>query len=152
MWLSRGTEVPGGHRVQLERTAAALRSLGVEVQEHLGTDLPPGSWDVVHGFQLDPDDMVAARARSRAVAISTIYVGLNYTTSGIRDGRADLRAFLGRGWRGLRYLTASLQGREQLTRLAMREMTAELAQLKELWAARVVPPQAATATVPAASR
>ncbi len=142
MWLSGGTEVPGGHRIQLERTAAALRNLGIEVEEHLGANLPPGTWDVVHGFQLGPQDMVAARARSSAVAVSTIYVGLNYTTSGIGGGGVDLRAALGKARRGMRYLTASLQGRGQLTRLAMREMTSELAQIKAWSMADVLLPNA----------
>lgn len=142
MWLSRGTEVPGGHRIQLERTAAALRGLGLEVEEHLGADLPPGTWDIVHGFQLGPDDVLAARQRSSAVAISTIYWGLNYTTAGIAGGHADLRVMLGRGRRGLRYLTASLQGTERLTRLAMREMAAELAQIKAWSMADVLLPNA----------
>lgn len=142
MWLSRGTEVPGGHRVQLERTASALRCLGVEVEEHLGADLPPGTWDIVHGFQLGPDDVVAARQRCIAVAISTIYVGLSYTASGIVGGRPDPRAMLGRGRRGLRYLAASLRGREQLARLAMRELNAELAQVKAWSMADVLLPNA----------
>ena len=45
-----------------------------------------------------------------------------------------------------------ISGQDQEKRRVHQRFDAELAQLKELWAARVVPPQAATATVPAASR
>ncbi len=141
MWLSRGTEVPGGHRVQLEQTAAALRGLGVHVDEHLGPHLPAGTWDVVHGFQLGPDEVLAAKGQATAVAISTIYVGLAYTTAGI-GGRTGLRSTLGRGRRGARYLTASLRGREQLTRLALREMNGEVAQITAWSMADVLLPNA----------
>lgn len=142
MWLSRGTQVPGGHRIQLEHTASALRALGLEVEEHLGASLPPGTWDVVHGFQLGPEDVLAARQHSRAVAISTIYWGLAYTASTVGRNRQRLRPMLGRGKRGLRYLTASLQGREPLTRLAMQDMRAELAQLAALSMADILLPNA----------
>lgn len=130
MWLSRGTEIPGGHRIQLQRTARALRDLGVDVTEHLGPRLPEGHWDVVHGFQLGPDDVSASRHRAAVVVISTIYVGLSYTTSGQDTRRPDMRRALGGGRRGLRYLSASLRGRESLTRLAMAEMPSELGQIR----------------------
>lgn len=132
MWLSRGTEVPGGHRVQLTRTAAALRRLGVEVEEHLSPTFPETPCDLVHGFQLGPGEVHAARERGLPVVISTIYVGLGYGSTWSPQGRAATRARhqLGKAWRGLRYLGASARGREDLTRLAMREMTVELDQLK----------------------
>lgn len=143
MWLSRGTEVPGGHRIQLERTAEALRSLGLHVEEHLGPELPPGRWDVVHGFQLGPEDVLAARRQGTVVAISTIYVGLSYTTTGIAAGRPGIRSMLGRGRRGMRYLRASLRGRESLARLAMEDMRSELGQITAWSMADVLLPNAA---------
>lgn len=130
MWLSRGAEVPGGHRVQLHNTAQALRELGVEVHEHLGPALPSGSWDIVHGFQLGSGEVFAARTRGIPVVISTIYWGLTYTASGTPPRRPSVRRALGAGWRGLRHVRASLSGREALTRLSMREMSAELDQVK----------------------
>lgn len=130
MWLNRGAEIPGGHRVQMEHTARALRELGIEVEEHLGAHLPDGSWDVVHGFQLGARDVAEARRRGLPVAISTIYVGLSYTTSTATRGGLTVRDVLGRGRRGVRHLAASLRGREHLTRLALREMEAELDQIR----------------------
>lgn len=128
MWLSHGGEVPGGHRVQMEHTAEALRTLGVQVDEHLGPDLPRGSWDIVHGFQLQPEGVVAARQRGIPVLLSTIYVGLNYTATG-PEGAPSPRAVLGRVSRGMRFFASSIRGREALTRLSMREMKGELAKI-----------------------
>lgn len=120
MWLNRGAEIPGGHRVQMQRTAAALRELGVDVDEHLGPEHPEGTWDVVHGFQLGPREVAAMRSRGVPVVMSTIYWGLTYT-AGNRTDHFDLRDQLGRGRRGLRYLRASVRGRDHLTRLALDE-------------------------------
>ena len=142
MWLSRGAEVPGGHRVQLQQTASALRRLGVQVEEHYGPDLPAGRWDVVHGFQLGAAEVASARHRSEVVAISTIYVGLSYSTSGSPAPRVTLREGLGRGTRGIRHLRASLRGREALSRLSMREMSAELDQIRAWSMADVLLPNA----------
>lgn len=130
MWLSRGTEIPGGHRVQMEHTARALRELGVEVEEHLGSRLPEGPWDLVHGFQLGAREVADARGRGLPVVVSTIYVGLAYTTSGGAGRGSTARDAMGRGRRGIRYLTASLRGREHLSRLALREMATELDQVR----------------------
>lgn len=140
LWLSRGTEVPGGHKVQLERTAAALRSLGVQATEHLGAELPPGSWDVIHGFQLGSHDVFEARRRAAAVAVSTIYTGLAHATGSGR-GRS-LRARAGGLRRGLRYLAASSAGRERLVRLAMTDMDIQLDQLRAWSMADVLLPNA----------
>lgn len=141
MWLNRGAEIPGGHRVQMERTAAALRDLGVEVQEHLGPDEPEGTWDVVHGFQLGPHEVAAMRARGIPVVISTIYVGLSYTSSHGAE-RVTARDALGRGRRGLRYLGASLRGREDLTRLSLQEAVNDLDRLRAWSMAEVLLPNA----------
>lgn len=129
MWLNRGAEIPGGHRVQMERTAAALRDVGVEVEEHLGPRGPDGSWDIVHGFQLGPREVATMKARGLPVAISTIYWGLSYTSSP-GAGRLTARGALGRGRRGLRYLGASLRGREDLTRLSLQETGDDLDRLR----------------------
>lgn len=142
MWLNRGAEIPGGHRVQMERTASALRRLGVQVEEHYGPDLPAGRWDVVHGFQLGAAEVASARHRSEVVAISTIYWGLSYSTSGSPAPRVTLREGLGRGTRGIRHLRASLRGREALSRLSMRAMSAELDQIRAWSMADVLLPNA----------
>ncbi len=141
MWLNRGAEIPGGHRVQMERTAAALRDLGVEVQKHLGPDELDGIWDVVHGFQLGPHEVAAMRARGIPVVISTIYWGLSYTSSHGAE-RVTARDALGRGRRGLRYLGASPRGREDLTRLSLQESADDLDRLRAWSMAEMLLPNA----------
>lgn len=126
MWINSGAEIPGGHRVQLQQTAKALRALGVVVDEHDGPTLPPGTWDIVHGFQLGADEVANARRRGMPIAMSTIYVGLSYAAGPAASGRPTARDGLGRAYRGLRYARASLRGREDLTRLAMHEMQDQL--------------------------
>lgn len=126
IWINSGAEIPGGHRVQLQQTAKALRALGVVVDEHDGPTLPPGTWDIVHGFQLGADEVANARRRGMPIAMSTIYVGLSYAAGPAASGRPTARDGLGRAYRGLRYARASLRGREDLTRLAMHEMQDQL--------------------------
>lgn len=128
MWLSHGGEVPGGHRVQMERTAAALRALGVPVNEHVGVDLPQGDWDIVHGFQLQPDGTEAAKRRGIPVVISPIYVGLSYSATGPARPVTP-RALVGRVNRGVRYLRSSVRGRESLTRVSLSETQGDLAKI-----------------------
>lgn len=128
MWINSGAEIPGGHRVQLQQTAKALRALGVEVDEHDGPTLPTGTWDIVHGFQLGAVDVAQARRRGLPVALSTIYVGLTYSTSS--DARTTLRGGAGRVYRGLRHLGASLRGRDALSRLAFRESEDQLDRIR----------------------
>lgn len=141
MWINSGAEIPGGHRVQLQQTARALRELGVEVDEHDGTQLPDGSWDIVHGFQLGAREVAEAKGRGLPVAISTIYVGLAYsTTSG--GTRPTPRERVGRLYRGMRYMGASLRGREDLTRLAGQEMDEHLDRVRAWSMADVLLPNA----------
>lgn len=141
MWINSGAEIPGGHLVQLQQTARALRELGVEVDEHDGTQLPDGSWDIVHGFQLGAREVAQAKSRGLPVAISTIYVGLAYSTTSA-GARPTPRERVGRLYRGIRYLGASLRGREDLTRLASHEMEQHLDLIRAWSMADVLLPNA----------
>lgn len=141
MWINSGAEIPGGHRVQLQQTARALRELGVEVDEHDGTQLPDGSWDIVHGFQLGAREVAQAKSRGLPVAISTIYVGLAYSTTSAGT-RPTPRERVGRLYRGMRYMGASLRGREDLTRLASHEMEQHLDRVRAWSMADVLLPNA----------
>lgn len=142
MWINSGSEIPGGHRVQLEQTAKALRALGVEVDEHDGPTLPSGTWDIVHGFQLGAREVSEARRRGIPVAMSTIYVGLSYATASGPSRRPTARSGLGRVYRGMRYLGASVRGRDDLTRLALREMQDQLDLVRAWSMAEVLLPNA----------
>lgn len=141
MWINSGSEIPGGHRVQLQQTARALRQLGVEVDEHDGPDLPSGTWDLVHGFQLAAREVAQARRVGYPIALSTIYWGLSYITAS-PAGRPTARERLGRTYRGLRYLGASLRGRDHLSRLAFREAEDQLDRLRAWSMADVLLPNA----------
>ncbi|QBF45284.1 glycosyltransferase family 4 protein [Janibacter limosus] len=141
MWINSGSEIPGGHRVQLQQTARALRALGVEVDEHDGPFLPDGDWDIVHGFQLSAGEVAQARQQGFPVAMSTIYVGLAYGTAA-GGGGPTLRDGAGRTYRGMRYLRASLRGREPLTRLATLEMEDQLDRMRAWSMADVLLPNA----------
>lgn len=141
MWINKGADIPGGHRVQLQQTARALRELGVEVDEHDGPTLPDGSWDLVHGFQLSAHEVASARKRGLPVAMSTIYWGLSYGTSSYAS-RPTPRDCAGRAYRGLRYLAASLRGRERLTRLSIHEMQEHLDLMRAWSMADVLLPNA----------
>lgn len=77
-WMPRGGDVPGGHRIQLDSTAAALRRLGVSVDVTLDDQPDFRSCAIVHGFGLSPDEIHHARAHSRWVALSTIYWDRSY--------------------------------------------------------------------------
>ena len=78
MWMPRGWNVPGGHRVQLQRTAAALEDLGVSVTQCHQEVAPVGYWSIIHGFGLRPSEVRYARDSADRVVISTIYWNRRY--------------------------------------------------------------------------
>lgn len=77
MWIPFAGDVHGGHRVQLERTGAALRELGVDVTHALTPELPSGA-DVIHGIGLTATQVRAARRYGAVVAISPVYWARRY--------------------------------------------------------------------------
>jgi len=112
LWMPNGKRVPGGHVVQLERTAEALGDAGVEVIVEFSTDPPSVDVDLVHGFGLDAADIRAWHTRGVPVVLSSIYWDRAYRTA---DGpRPSARALAGRGVRALQFARASLRGRGAL--------------------------------------
>lgn len=84
MWLAHDARtIPGGHLVQMDETARALRTRGhdVVVTEEQEPELHPGV-DVVHGLGLTPEQVRAARQASLPVVMSTIWWPVRY-----RSGR-----------------------------------------------------------------
>jgi glycosyltransferase involved in cell wall biosynthesis len=80
MWLSsHSRDVLGGHQVQMDETAQALRERGheVEVVEGDQPDVHAG-YDIVHGLGLMPHQVRLARQASLPVVISTIWWPLRY--------------------------------------------------------------------------
>lgn len=72
-WLRSGSEIPGGHRIQADRTARELAGRGIEVAVSSDSDPPLGDFTVVHGFGLSPEDIRRCRTRGLAVCLSTVY-------------------------------------------------------------------------------
>lgn len=68
----------GGDRVQIENTASALRSLGVDVDVSTDVDADVGKYDIVHIFQLDwtPETYfyaLAAKQSKKPIVLSPIH-------------------------------------------------------------------------------
>jgi glycosyltransferase involved in cell wall biosynthesis len=70
--------VPGGHKVQMEGTAAALERLGVEVSMSSSEQVLPPGVEVVHAFGVPAERLREARQARALVACSTIYWSRSY--------------------------------------------------------------------------
>ncbi len=103
LWMRTAGDVPGGHRSQLDKTAAALRILGVTVGVSHAATADLAGVDVVHGFNLSTQQIRAARRAGAKVVTSTIYWSIDY--------RQDQRPWRARARMGLVLLAASLRGR-----------------------------------------
>jgi glycosyltransferase involved in cell wall biosynthesis len=98
LWLEAGYhEIPGGHRVQADRTAEALRALGADVSLVFGPDADLDGADVVHGIGPEASWIRRARLLGIPVALSTIYVSREYFFRPRRrwSERVELNARLG---------------------------------------------------------
>ncbi len=108
LWMPDG-KVPGGHRVQLEKTAEALVGLGCEVT--IAEDQTPdlSEVDVVHGFGLSPEQIRRCRAAGLPVALSTIWWSREYT-AGLTMGLWKPRAIVARARFGAALFASALRG------------------------------------------
>ncbi len=120
LWMPDAWRIPGGHQVQLQRTAEALRDVGltVEVMTGGGERLP--DVDVVHGFGLNAAQVRSARSRGVATAISPIYWSRRYR---FEPGYANMslwRTFVGRFRRAGGIAKACLRGPDALAEVGAR--------------------------------
>lgn len=108
--ISSGTEIQGGHQIQVSQTAAQLEALGV--QTHIAQEPHPdlSGFDVVHNFGLDPEHLRRCRQYGIPVVTSSIYWDRSYAL-GIDVSQGGWRAWLERGRMGLVLLRSALQGR-----------------------------------------
>jgi len=106
--MPRGSEMPGGHTVQLTMTAEALRRLGVDVVESYDDAADLGDVDLVHGCGLTPAQVHDCRRLGLPVVISTIYWGNAY--EGDRYQRRALSQLPSAALRGGRLSRAVLSG------------------------------------------
>jgi glycosyltransferase involved in cell wall biosynthesis len=116
--MPSGRRVLGGHVVQLERTAAALAAVGLDVQTEFTPTLPSSGFDLVHGFGLEAKDIRYWHSRGVPVALSTIYWERSYRMDG-GGRRPSTRALAGRGVRAAQFGMAALKGRASLIEAAM---------------------------------
>jgi glycosyltransferase involved in cell wall biosynthesis len=79
IWTPLARKVPGGHQVQLDLTAKALRSAGLDVV--VSHDLQPSfvGYALVHGARLTADEVRRCRNAGAVVCVSTIYWSQRYT-------------------------------------------------------------------------
>jgi len=119
LWMPGGKRVLGGHVVQLERTAQALRVAGLEVDTSYSSSPEVADVDLVHGFGLRAADIRRWHRRGIPVALSTIYWDRDYRTT-MADRSFTARAVAGRGVRAGRFARAALRGRGTLLDASIR--------------------------------
>lgn len=110
LWMPRGARVPGGHVVQLEKTARALGEAGLQVTTETSPDPYFDGIDLVHGFGLSAEEIRHCHTRRIPVALSTIYWDRSYRTDGGRPRAPGARDLAARGWWAARFARAALQG------------------------------------------
>jgi glycosyltransferase involved in cell wall biosynthesis len=96
IWAPGSSVVPGGHRVQFDHTAAALRSHGMDVNVSYDADPALDGYHVVHGLGLSPEQVRRCRVAGTTVCLSTIYWSQRYTQGldlGMDSGRQLQRRF-----------------------------------------------------------
>ncbi len=118
LWMPTEGRIPGGHIVQLEKTAAALADAGVEVVTDFTEEPDAPGIDLVHGFALETRHIRYWHRRGIPVALSSIYWERAYRVQG---GGPSLtaRSLGGRGLRAARFTRAALEGRNSLIEACM---------------------------------
>jgi glycosyltransferase involved in cell wall biosynthesis len=139
--MPRGKDVPGGHVVQLEKTARVLREAGLKVHTDFAVEPEPYDVDLVHGFGLDATDIRMWHSRGVPVVVSTIYWDLVYRLDGPRL-KLGARALAGRGLRAAQFARAALQGRSPLIEACLRSASSELSTLAAFESADLLLPNA----------
>ena len=124
LWMPGGKRVLGGHVVQLEKTADALRHAGLTVDTSYSATPEQTEIDLVHGFGLSAADIRQWHSRGIRVAVSTIYWDRAYRTG---VGRHDLtaRTVAGRGLRAAKFARVAALGRGPLLDACLSETAAE---------------------------
>lgn len=97
LFLSRATLLssPGGDTIQLQKTAAELRKLGLRIDVRLaGEEVDPEQYDLVHVFNVirPADALSVVRRTTRPVFLSSIYV--DYSEYERKNARSRLFTLL----------------------------------------------------------
>jgi glycosyltransferase involved in cell wall biosynthesis len=108
-WMREAREIPGGHRMQMQKTAAAVRALGADVSVSMEPDPSFDGFDIVHGFFLSAHELRRARRAGCMVALSTIYNPIRFT-HGLDRPRTPVELMKMRGRSAVGGLTATARG------------------------------------------
>jgi len=139
--MPHGQDIPGGHRVQMEKTAEALSEIGVF--SRIDTSIKPSLTEVelVHGFGLRASEVRYCRASGLPVALSTIYWSREYRYGADSRRRSGREAILAIG-SATKYALARLQGNLPLLLAAERSLRSERDTLARLESADLLLPNA----------
>ena len=77
-WMPRDGKVPGGHIIQITKTADYVARQGLDSEVSFEANLPSNSYDIVHGFGLKSSDVRLAKQTGAKVVQSTIYWDKSY--------------------------------------------------------------------------
>ena len=110
LWMPDGDRVPGGHRVQFEKTLHALQTEGIKAS--LSYALAPRfECDIVHGFALSPVQARQCRSAGRPLVLSTIYWSRAYAAHRL-DGRHRVRTLVHRARLTAGFAAAAFRGHQ----------------------------------------
>jgi len=121
--MAEANRVSGGHIVQLEETARALRSYGVSATTCFDVSPDLDGVDLIHGFDLEPRQVHECRYRGLPVVISPIYWDVRYGPEGLTD--LTVRSFLGRVRRGATFAAAAMASQSRLSELSLQSVELE---------------------------
>lgn len=139
LWMPHESRVSGGHVVQLEQTARALRRLGIEARTDFSADPDPEGVTLVHGFGLHAPDVHVWHWRGVPVVASTIYWDQRYRADG-GGRRVGPRAIAGRARRAARFAVAASRGNWSLVDACLAYVPDELRVLAAFEAADLLLP------------
>src|ERR1700683_3085007 len=125
LWMPRGGQMPGGHVVQIDKTARALEEMGLQVIRDFSSEPELTDVDLVHGFGLTSTEIRRCHRRRGPVTLSTIYWERAYRSDG-PDQRPGARTMAGRTVRAARFAGAALRGRSALIQASLGAMATEL--------------------------
>ncbi len=119
LWMPRGGQMPGGHVVQIDKTARALEEDGSAgctglLERTRAHRYRLGPWLRI---DLDRDPRLSHRRRV-PVTMSTIYWERSYRSDG-PDQRPGARSIAGRAVRAARFAGAALHGRSALIQASL---------------------------------
>ena len=117
LWMPQARRVAGGHVVQFEETAKALRHHGVIATPCFATEPDLAGVDLVHGFDLPPEAVHRCHDLGLPVAVSPVYWETHWGPEGLSG--LTPRAFLGRVRRAARFRGAAMTSESQLARMSM---------------------------------